>query len=206
MTCCCPSTQDNGVPPGSASTSSVLYLTTAALDVTNTAVETDVLNYTIPGGSQAPYANIVLRGAVRGTYTNRDNGILHGQTWRAYLGATLWWSGTFNVTGATAYVPHPVRWDVELAIRGQTAQLGSGRWSMTSTATVTATVGYGQINTTGEGNFNTIGSLDPVIGGGPIAVDLSVDQVFRLTYQDSVANAALHMVRNYAMLERLVAP
>lgn len=206
MTCCCPVQTNDGAVPGAAATSSLLYVTTDALDITNTAAETDVLNYTVPGGSQAPYNDIVLRASVRGSYTNRDNGILHGQTWRVYLGATNWWTGTFNVTGATAYVPHPVRFDVELAIRAQSQQLGSGRWAMTSTATVTSTVGYGQINTTGEGNFNAIGSVDPVLSTGPIAVDMSADAAFRITFQDSVANANLHFVRYLAMLERLASP
>lgn len=208
MSDCCPSAPSiNGVPPGAPAapaTSSTIYVDTSPLDITADNSERVVATHTFAGGS-LPYTNAIVKLSSRFSFTNRVNGTVRQQFWRFYFGGVLLWGAGWNTTGATAYVPRPLRFDFELAIQSQSFQLLSGYVTMfQGTPSPNAGgAGVGAANADNESNVSSLGTLDPVLQGGGSTADLANPQTMAFTYQANGTENTLHLVRLGSWIELL---
>ena len=201
----CPPTQIvNGVPgtPPVAPTVRSPYVDTSALDVTGTTAQTVVSSYTFPAAS-LPYTAALVRMSARFSFSNRVNGTVRNQRWRYSFGGVVLWDANWNTTGATAYVPRPLRFDFELLIQQQSLQFLSGYVTMWQ-GSPAAAVGLGNASADNESNVSSLGTLDPVItpGAGSTA-DLANAQAMEFTYQANGSEAGLHLVRLGTWIEVL---
>lgn len=173
-----------------------VYVDTSPLDVTADNSERAVASHTFPAGS-LPYTNAVVRLSARFSFSNRVNGTLRQQFWRFYFGGVLLWGAGWNTTGATAYVPRPLRFDFELAVRSQTFQLLSGFVTMWQGTPIpnAGGAGLGAATADNESNVSSLGTLDPVIQGGGSTADLALAQTMAFTYQANGTESTLHLVR-----------
>ena len=183
----------DGQGDGGGSNPSTLYVDTSPLDVTADSTERTVASHVFPAAS-LPYANAIVRLSGRFSFTNRVNGTVRQQRWRLYFGGVVLWDSAWNTTGATAYVPRPLRFDFELAIQAQAFQLLSGYVTMWQ-GSPPANVGLGNAAADNESNVSSLGTLDPVIQAGGSTADLALAQTLALTYQANGTESTLHLVR-----------
>lgn len=189
---------ESSTPDASSSTS---YVDTSPLDVTADTSQRTIAGHTFAAAS-LPYTNALVRIGARCSFTNRVNGTLVQQTWAFSFGGVVLWQASWNTTGATLWVPRPLRFDFELLIQSQTFQLLSG-WVTEWQGTPPPTAGAGIANASNESNQSSLGCLDPVISGGGSTRDLAAAQAFALTYQANNASPSLHLVRYGAWAELL---
>ena len=203
MTACC----DGGavVAGGrgaAAPTSTTVYVDTSPLDVTADASQRTVASHTFAAAS-LPYTNAIVRLSARFSFTNRQNGTIIQQAWALSFGGVPLWASAWNTTGATTWVPRPLRFDFELEIQSQTFQLLSGWVTQWQGTPPPGTTGAGTANASNESNQSSLGCNDPVISGGGSTRDLAAAQTLSLTYQANNASASLHLVRYGAWAEVL---
>lgn len=152
--------------------------TTTATPVTNTTVETDFINYSIPANTLS--SGRIIRIGGFGTYLN-NSGLNRTIRLRGYFGATLIFdtgvSGNYT-TNATA---RSWKLDVQGSITGAATQVWNARFSSTLLWTATPTA-----------NMN-----------GTSALAVNVAQVFRVTVTHSAAAATISYIKHGHTVEIL---
>lgn len=167
----------------------VLSQSGTQIDVVNTAVETDILSYSLAGNTLGSHGS--LRLTLLCDYLN-NTGSNRTLTVKVKLGATTMW-GDANTAIATNAARRMVQISLMLGNMAATnAQIMQGYYTLTS---VTA------------GGFGGIGDLDaPVNPGafmGTATEDTTAAKTLAVTVTHSVADANLSLRMRYAVLELL---
>lgn len=157
--------------------------------IVNTITETSTYSVTVKGGALG--ANGAVRVTILGEYLN-NSGAGATVTLRVkFGGVTIYQDVTASI--ATSALTRPFRLDFFLSNRNSTGlNIMTGR----------VHIGNIVAATTGAGDLATDGLLSTMIDSNPGgSIDTTLDQVFDVTIQHSVANANINWTRTYVVTE-----
>jgi hypothetical protein len=148
--------------------------------IENTNAESDILNFTVPGGSIGPrgYLNVKTRGHMFNFGGTRT------ATFRVYFGGTMIFEGSSSSLPASSSFKKPIFIEMDLMNQDRVdKQRLVGRALMHNASTATVGMGAFSASTTINGVFGSLPDEDP-------NADSSVDQDFRFTIHPSAASTA----------------
>lgn len=170
-----------------------------SLEITNTAAETDLLNYVIPGGTLATGGVGIFYRAIhiRMMGLLLQNTTVNQQvTVRVKLNDVEMYSDTTTSSMASSAVPRTFYFDLILFSDGDNDKEGLGG-TISIGNDGTALKGYGNLGT------DEVDAYAIVIGADP-GQDATVDMTLRITVQLSNANPAFTVTRKYAYIDQIV--
>jgi hypothetical protein len=162
------------------------YASGAGASVSNTTVLTQVVSFTLTGGTLGDGSTGALRVRVSGRYRNNNAGAT-AATFRIQFsyGGQVLWEGVSAALTANAGI-HACGFDVILQGAGATNQQNFGGRVGMSIATA-PTTGVGGITNVPT---STTGITGDINNGAPNTVDSTANQTFSMSVQHSVADAA----------------
>lgn len=165
-------------------TNPILDAEASTITVTNSAVETDFLNFSVPGGTLG--TDRAIRVVLWGRYLNNSGGN-RAFILRVRYGATTMFQDQ-SAVAVTNAAQRAWRWDLTIAANGATdAQTMSSNFALSA---VTAT-------TSGTGDLAAANNLQQVFYGTS-SIDSTVAQTLRVTFAHASAAANLTVERRYA--------
>lgn len=184
---------------GGGGSHSVLANSTAEVTVVNTTSETDLLRYTVTGGSLA--AGDLLRLTTFGYFMNNSEPDVYPllTTIRAKFGA----SEVFEYADAgnilfvwPAGETQPWRLSLDVVVQAAAVQRASGLWTHGVTGTTDGTAGF-------SSDTNASRDGGRIIAETAIAENTASDKDLAVTFEVDTAHADISCVRQYYMLEKI---
>lgn len=171
----------------------VLFRDASTVTITNSTVETDILNYTVPAGVMSD--NRAIRVTLLGARLNNSGAAEAAPTFRIYLAGTVQFADA-AVALANGTTWAPVAMEFFIAKMGASAYLGG----------IVSAQGLQGGATTGIGDLAgaTTNRCAQIIGsaaGAPFTLNTDVAWQLRVTWQNGTANANVTFRRHYALVE-----